>query len=44
MTAHNQAGSSRPAFAFAGIWRPWTGTRGTKPAAHKKAAPVGWSG
>ena len=32
MTAHNQAGSSRPAFAFAGIWRPWTGTRGTKAA------------
>lgn len=25
---------SRPLFAFAGIWRPWTGTRGTK------AAPV----
>jgi putative SOS response-associated peptidase YedK len=21
---------SRPLFAFAGIWRPWTGTRGTK--------------
>ena len=20
----------RPLFAFAGIWRPWTGTRGTK--------------
>jgi putative SOS response-associated peptidase YedK len=25
---------SRPLFAFAGLWRPWTGTRGTK------AAPV----
>ena len=25
----------RPLFAFAGIWRPWTGTRGTK------AEPVG---
>ena len=25
---------SRPLFGFAGIWRPWTGTRGTK------AAPV----
>jgi putative SOS response-associated peptidase YedK len=23
---------SRPLFAFAGIWRPWTGTRGTKAA------------
>lgn len=21
---------SRPLFAFAGLWRPWTGTRGTK--------------
>jgi putative SOS response-associated peptidase YedK len=20
----------RPLFAFAGLWRPWTGTRGTK--------------
>jgi putative SOS response-associated peptidase YedK len=27
-------GDDRPLFAFAGIWRPWTGTRGTK------AAPV----
>ena len=27
-------GEDRPLFAFAGIWRPWTGTRGTK------AAPV----
>jgi putative SOS response-associated peptidase YedK len=26
---------SRPVFFFAGIWRPWTGTRGTK------ANPVG---
>jgi putative SOS response-associated peptidase YedK len=24
--------ATRPAFAFAGIWRPWTGTRGTKAA------------
>ena len=24
--------ASRPPFAFAGIWRPWTGTRGTKAA------------
>jgi len=24
--------ASRPLFAFAGIWRPWTGTRGTKAA------------
>ena len=24
----------RPPFAFAGVWRPWAGTRGTK------AAPV----
>jgi len=23
---------TRPVFAFAGIWRPWTGTRGTKAA------------
>jgi hypothetical protein len=23
---------SRPQFAFAGIWRPWTGTRGAKSA------------
>ncbi len=23
-------GEDRPLFAFAGIWRPWTGTRGTK--------------
>lgn len=23
-------GEARPPFAFAGIWRPWTGTRGTK--------------
>jgi putative SOS response-associated peptidase YedK len=23
---------SRPLFAFAGLWRPWTGTRGTKKA------------
>ena len=23
-------GDDRPLFAFAGIWRPWTGTRGTK--------------
>jgi len=23
-------GEERPLFAFAGIWRPWTGTRGTK--------------
>jgi putative SOS response-associated peptidase YedK len=21
---------TRPLFAFAGLWRPWTGTRGTK--------------
>ena len=27
-------GEERPVFAFAGVWRPWTGTRGTK------AAPV----
>ena len=27
-------GADRPQFAFAGIWRPWTGRRGTK------AAPV----
>jgi putative SOS response-associated peptidase YedK len=25
-------GPDRPPFAFAGIWRPWTGTRGTKAA------------
>jgi putative SOS response-associated peptidase YedK len=25
-------GPERPPFAFAGIWRPWTGTRGTKAA------------
>lgn len=25
-------GDDRPPFAFAGIWRPWTGTRGTKAA------------
>lgn len=25
-------GAERPVFAFAGIWRPWTGTRGTKAA------------
>jgi putative SOS response-associated peptidase YedK len=25
-------GEDRPLFAFAGIWRPWTGTRGTKAA------------
>jgi putative SOS response-associated peptidase YedK len=24
--------ADRPPFAFAGIWRPWTGTRGTKAA------------
>ncbi len=23
-------GEDRPLFAFAGLWRPWTGTRGTK--------------
>ena len=23
-------GEARPLFAFAGIWRPWTGVRGTK--------------
>ena len=23
-------GADRPLFAFAGLWRPWTGTRGTK--------------
>lgn len=23
-------GAARPLFAFAGLWRPWTGTRGTK--------------
>jgi putative SOS response-associated peptidase YedK len=23
-------GESRPLFAFAGLWRPWSGTRGTK--------------
>ncbi len=23
-------GQDRPLFAFAGLWRPWTGTRGTK--------------
>ena len=27
--------ASRPLFAFAGIWRPWTGTRGTKAAPHE---------
>jgi putative SOS response-associated peptidase YedK len=25
-------GEDRPLFAFAGLWRPWTGTRGTKTA------------
>ena len=25
-------GEDRPLFAFAGLWRPWTGTRGTKSA------------
>lgn len=25
-------GADRPPFAFAGIWRPWTGTRGTRAA------------
>jgi hypothetical protein len=24
--------ASRPLFGLAGIWRPWTGTRGTKAA------------
>jgi putative SOS response-associated peptidase YedK len=28
-------GADRPLFAFAGIWRPWTGARGTK--AERKA-------
>jgi putative SOS response-associated peptidase YedK len=23
-------GADRPLFAFSGIWRPWTGARGTK--------------
>lgn len=28
-------GEDRPLFAFAGIWRPWTGTRGTKADPHE---------
>lgn len=28
---------SRPLFAFAGLWRPWTGTRGTKAAPEEGA-------
>lgn len=27
-------------FFFAGIWRPWTGDRGTKKPVHEKAMPV----